>query len=120
MHGLAGTNETLAFLIGKEICQICIGSYDVQFHWGDGGISVCHKFIYTPAESSSEIVWTEGDPKAATSTVRLLKSSITSFAISERQTLLLLFSNGDQLEIFEDEKYESFSIQDGKNPIIIV
>jgi hypothetical protein len=120
MYGLTGTNDTLAFLIDKEICQICIGLYDVQFSWGNGGISVSHKFIYTPAGSAAEVTWTQGNPEDATSVVRLLKSSITSLNISEQQTLRLQFSNGDQLEIFEDERYESFSIQDGKNPTIII
>jgi hypothetical protein len=109
--------SNLTFLIGKEICQVAIGSYDVQFSWGNGGISVWCKFLYKPAGTADEIVWAGEQPESATPTVRLLKSLITSVKCSEEGTLQLSFSNGDQLEIFEDE---SFSIQDGKGPTIIV
>jgi hypothetical protein len=118
MYGLSNTaGDNLAFLVGKEICQVAIGSFDVQFNWGNGGISVESRFTYVPNGMAS-IVWTPGDPESAAKTVRLLKAAITDIECS--QSLKLTFSNGDQLEIFEDERYESFSIQDGKNPTIIV
>jgi hypothetical protein len=121
MHGLTKDASTnLSFLIGKEICQIGIGSYDVQFNWGNGGISVWSKFLYKPADTADEIVWAGENPESATRVVRLLKVSITSVETSEQGSLCLVFSNGDQLEIYENERYESFSIQDGKHPTIIV
>ena len=121
MYGLTkNASVNLSFLIGKEICQIGIGSYDVQFNWGNGGISVWSKFLYRPAGTADDIVWTGADPESATRVVRLLKAAITSVETSEQGSLRLMFSNGDQLEIFEDERYESFSIQDGKSPTIIV
>ena len=118
MHGLFKiASDNLAFLVGKEICQVAIGSFDVQFDWGNGGISVESRFTYTP-NGTTPIVWIAGDTEAATKTVKLLKAVISS--IECNQSLILTFSNGDRLEIFEDERYESFSIQDGKNPLIIV
>ena len=113
-------DSDLSFLLGKEICQVAIGSYDVQFNWGNGGISVWWKFCYKAAGSEDEIVWSADNPEFATRTIRLLKAAITEAKCSEEGTLLLRFSNGDQLEIFEDERYESFSIQNGKSPTIIV
>jgi hypothetical protein len=75
MYGLSKDAESyLSFLIGKEICQVAIGSYDVQFHVN----------------------------------------------CSAPGTLQLGFSNGDRMEIFEDERYESFSIHDGENHEILV
>jgi hypothetical protein len=59
-------------------------------------------------------------PETAAQTVRLLKVSIATVECTAQGTLQLGFSNGDQMEIFEDERYESFSIQDGKNPEILV
>jgi len=121
MYGLTkDASANLSFLIGKEICQIGIGSYDVQFNWGSGGISVWSKYLYKPADTADEILWAGENPESATRVVRLLKASITSVETSEQGTLRLAFSNGDQLEIFEDERYESFSIQDGKSPTILV
>ncbi|HET6178732.1 MAG TPA: hypothetical protein VFE61_17525 [Candidatus Sulfotelmatobacter sp.] len=76
------------------------------------------KFIYRPA-GSDEIVWNGDNPESAAPAIRLLKASITGVKCGER-TLILGFSNGDQIEKFEDERYESFSIRDGKNPEIIV
>jgi hypothetical protein len=112
--------ENLSFLVGKEICQVSIGSYDVQFNWGNGGISVWCKFTYKPAGSVEEVVWSGKDPDIAARTVRLLKASITAVECTEQGTLRLGFSNGDQLEVFENERYESFSIQNGKDSTIIV
>jgi hypothetical protein len=118
MYGLSSiANGALAFLVGKEICQVAIGPYDVQFHWGNGGISVWCRFIYTPS-GMSPITWTGSEPEIAARTVRLLNATITT--LERDQSLRLTFSNGDHLEIFEDARYESFSIQDGKNPTIIV
>jgi len=118
MYGLSkNANENLAFLVGKGICQIAIGSFDVQFNWGNGGISIESRFTYLP-HGMNPIAWSSGNPEAAATTVRLLKAVITN--IECNQSLKLTFSNGDRLEIFEDERYESFSIWNGKNPIILV
>jgi hypothetical protein len=118
MYGLSKiAPNNLAFLVGKEICQVAIGSFDVQFNWGNGGISVESKFTYVPS-GMAPIVWPGDDPEAAAKTVRLLKAEITTVECDE--TLKLSFSNGDQLEIYEDERYESLNIRDGSNPLIIV
>ena len=45
MYGLS-RDANFSFLIGKEICQVAIGPYDVQFNWENGGLSVWGKFIY--------------------------------------------------------------------------
>jgi uncharacterized protein DUF6188 len=118
MYGLSKDSDLL-FLLGKDICQVAIGSYDVQFNWGSGGISVGSKFRYKTA-GHAESVWDGEHPESATHTVRLLKASIADVKCDEQGILRLGFSNGDQLEIFEDERYESFSIHDGKSPIIVV
>jgi hypothetical protein len=118
MYGLSKiATDNLAFLVGKEICQVAIGSFDVQFNWGNGGISVESRFTYAP-NGMTPIVWNGEAPEAATKIVRLLNVTITG--IESGESLKLTFSNGDQLEIFEDERYESFSIRDGKNPLIVV
>jgi hypothetical protein len=58
--------------------------------------------------------------RIAARAIPLLYASITAARCSERGSLELSFSNGDQLELLEDERYESFSIRDGKAPEIIV
>jgi hypothetical protein len=118
MYGLSKTSaDNLAFLVGKEICQIAIGSFDVQFNWGTGGIAVESRFVYL-TDGMAPVVWTAGNPETAAKTVRLLKATITGIECDG--SLRLKFSNGDHLEVFEDERYESFSIRNGKNPLIVV
>ena len=53
--------SALQFLKGQEVCQIAFGMYDLQFNWGDGGLSCTGRVIYTPS-NGAEVVWTEGHP----------------------------------------------------------
>jgi hypothetical protein len=112
-------NVTLGFLVGKEICQVCIGSNDVQLNWGDGGISIWSKFSFKPAGSRGDVIG-DGNPDDAKHLVGLLQASIISVACNDAGSLVLEFSKGDRLEIFEDEHYECFSISNGKSPLIVV
>jgi hypothetical protein len=66
-----------------------------------------------------EIVWAEQEAEHAAGTAGLLKASIVSAQGDAEGTLRLGFSNGDQLEIFDDERYEAYSIHDGKTTIIV-
>ena len=118
MHGLSKiAADNLTFLVGKEICQVAIGSFDVQFNWGDGGMSAESRFTYTP-KGATPIVWIAGDTETAAKTMKLLKSVISG--IECNQSLILTFCNGDRLELFEDEQHESLNIRNGKNPLIVV
>ncbi len=111
----------LSFLIGKEICQVCIGSYDVQLNWGNGGISATGEFRFKPSGCGEEIKW-RGDAQeieSAARTVRLLKASIVEVKCT-RNILTLLFSNGDKLDLIDDERYESLTISNGKDTLIVV
>jgi hypothetical protein len=119
MHGLPRDFD-LSFLIGKEICQVAIGRHDLQLNWGDGGISIWNTFTYKRGGTAEDVVWADDNPELAARTVPLLNTTITAAKCCERATLLLEFSNGDRLEVFEDKRYESFSIQNGQDLIIIV
>ncbi len=110
-----------AFLIGKEICQIGIGSYDVQFNWGNGGISATHEFRFRPCSKVEEMHWrgeTE-DIEIAAQTVRLLKQAIIGASCTP-EVLSLTFSNGDKLDLIDSTQYESVVISDGNNPLIVI
>ena len=120
MHGLRDV-KNLLFMKGKEICQVAIGAYDVQFNWGDGGISVKGKFCYRPGNGEAAVTWSGSQPEVATRTVRLLKQTVERVAGQEDGTPTLTFSNGDVLEIYDpNPQYEAYSIRNGKNPVIIV
>jgi hypothetical protein len=110
------TDVDLSFLIGKEICPIAIGSYDLQFNWGNGGISVWNRLFYKPAGNAEELIWVgdRQDIEIATRTVRLLKTSITDVSWEADGTLKLTFSNGDRLEVFDNDRCEAYSFRMGK------
>jgi hypothetical protein len=123
MYGLPAGSD-LSFLKGKEICQIAIGSHDVQFHWGapDGGISVFGRFTYYPA-GRPPVVWAGERQHAgeAALTVRLLEQTIVEVRWKPDGELTLEFSNGDRLVIVDDNpRHEAYTIRDGDRPLIVV
>jgi len=111
MYGLSKETD-LSFLVGKQIIQVALGLYDVQLNWRGGGISIWSKFTFGPAGSSDHIVWTQGNPEAACCTAGLLRTTIAGAECTAEGTLLVRFSDGSLLELFEDPLYESFSIND--------
>jgi hypothetical protein len=57
MYGLSKDAEDRAgWLVGKEICQIAIGPYDLQINWGSGGLSVCYRLLYTPGAAGMQSI----------------------------------------------------------------
>ena len=119
MHGFLEKTD-FNLLLGKEICQVAIGSYDVQFNWGNGGTAT-HEFKYTPSDSGKELVWRAelGDPDVAARTVRVLKATIVEVSVTP-SALVITFSNGDKLDFIDSEQYESLTISNGEDPLIVV
>lgn len=121
MYGLK-PDVDLSFFVGKELIQVAVGSYDVQFHFHES-VSLS---VQSHIEHISEGVETEWDgdenkPLAAASLLRLIGSSVTSVQGDSDGTLTLRFANGDLLQVFDDnEHYESYQINpgDGKNIIV--
>ena len=99
----------LQFLKGQEICQIAFGMYDLQFNWGNGGLSCTGRVTYAPSEGS-EIVWTEGHPLDAVPVLRLLQQTIEASDGSSEGEVRLRFSNGDRLTVARDDRPEGFTI----------
>ena len=110
--------SVLQFLKGQEICQIAFGMYDLQFNWGNGGLSCTGRVIYMPT-AGGEIVWTEGHPFDAVPVLRLLQQKIEVFDDSSEGELKLRFSNGDWLTVARDDGPEGFTIHQSGQPIIV-
>jgi hypothetical protein len=110
--------SVLQFLKGQEVCQIAFGMYDLQFNWGDGGLSCTGRVIYTPS-NGAEVVWTEGHPFDAVPVLRLLKQTIDAFDGSSESELKLQFSNGDRLTVARDDGPEGFTIHQVGQPLIV-
>lgn len=117
MHGFHGKFE---FLVGKEICQVAIGAHDVQFNWGDGGISATNQFRYRPSNTGEELLWNGegGDVEVAARTLRILKVTIADVGVTPT-VLTLTFSNGDQIDLIDSDKYESVTITNSKDLIVV-
>jgi len=70
--------SVMRFIKGQEICQIAFGMYDLQFNWGDGGLSCTGRVVYAPS-TGEKVVWTEGHPFDAVPVLRLLQQRIEWF-----------------------------------------
>jgi Family of unknown function (DUF6188) len=119
MYGLK-PDVDLNFFIGKELIQLAVGPYDVQFHF--------HESVWLSVQSrtehiSKEIVheW-DGDanqPLAAGSLLGLISSSVISLQGESDGTLTLTFSNGDVVTVFDQEGYEAYQIGNGDQRIYV-
>jgi uncharacterized protein DUF6188 len=116
MHGLP-PDVDLGFLLGKVIEQVAVGSHNVQINYRDGGISIEYKFLLKHP-TLGEIEWS-GTPEDAAQAVTLVAKRITGVSGKSDGTLVLRFSNGILLTIFDREEYESYSITKQGLPTIV-
>ena len=105
-------NVDLSFLKGRELAQVAIGVYQIQFGFDeDVRISVEGGFCYFDGRSDS--IWKPepGFEQIAARTVALLGATIQTFKGQENGTLTLMFSNGHRLTIPDSSKeYEPYDI----------
>jgi len=120
MYGLKKEID-LSFLVGRELIQLAIGLYQVQFHFDeDVTVSVEAEFCYF--DSQDKWNWRQDpiSPQVAARTVAILGATITGFESNENGTLALMFSNGHSLTILDPVKqYESYSITRPGQTIIV-
>lgn len=111
MYGLSKDID-LSFLNGRELVQVAIGVYQVQFGFDeDVRISVESYFGYS--DGQGEWIWRPepGASQIAARTVALLGSSIQGFQAHEDGTLILTFHGGQRITILDNSKqYESYDI----------
>jgi hypothetical protein len=114
MYGVPA-NLDLSFLHGAELVQICLGQFQLQFHFHPiGSISV---------EGGWELLHAAGQRIDGSCDVsdrppyqlhRLLGLKVLSSEISAPDWFTLTFESGEMLRVFDDsEQFESFSIQPG-------
>jgi hypothetical protein len=111
MYGLREGLD-LRFLNGRELIQVAIGVYQIQFGFDeDVRISVESQFSYF--NGKEELIWKPepGAAEIAARAVALLGATIEKFHGQEDGTLTLGFSNGHRLTILDNSKeYESYDI----------
>jgi hypothetical protein len=120
MYGLSKDLD-LNFLNGREVIQVAIGVYQIQFGFDeDVRISVEGQFSYF--DGHDEWVWTPdpGGAQIAARAVALLGATIESFQGHEDGTLKLIFSSGQRLIILDNSKeYESYDITRPGSTIVV-
>lgn len=120
MYGLKKEID-LSFLAGRELIQVAIGSFRVQFHFDeDVTVSVEAEFRYF--DGQGEWIWQQepSSHQTAAQTVAMLGATIASFETNENGTLALRFSNGHRLTILDSFKeYESYGITRPGQTIIV-
>jgi hypothetical protein len=110
-------NLDLRFLLDATLVQVCIGPWDVQFHFHPAGSIFVqggwelrdHRGVIV--DRSSEVQAAEREPFLVH---RLLGLRVASTEVSAPPWLALRFDGGQELRIFDDsDQFESFQIQPG-------
>lgn len=116
MHG-PPHNIDLSFLKGRELLQIGIGQFQLQFKFDqDVVIFTESDFIFSSKGIPNNLT---SSPEAAAVIIALIGSSIADFEAKGDGTLQLNFSNEDKLTLFDDQVgYECYQIQHGKTVIV--
>lgn len=120
MYGLKKEID-LNFLTGRELIQLSIGVYQVQFGFDeDVRISVESEFRYF--DGQAEWIWRPepGSSSVAARAVVLLGATIESIESKMDGTLTLAFSNQHRLAILDSSKeHESYDITRPGQTIIV-
>jgi len=120
MYGLKKEID-LSFLTGRELIQLAVGVYQVQFGFDeDVRISVESEFRYF--DGQAEWIWRPepGSSSIAARAVALLGATIESFGSNTDGTLTLAFSDQHGLTILDSSKqYESYDITRPGQTIVV-
>ena len=130
MYGLK-PDVDLSFFVGKDLTQVAVGAFDVQFHFSgpmpaslDIAQDTVSLAVQNQIEHSSKGIVNEWDgdenmPLSAASLLGLLGSSVVSVQGDPDGTLTLEFSNGDVVTVFDCEHYEAYQICHGDQRIYV-
>jgi hypothetical protein len=120
MHGF-GDARVYQFLVGGEVGQVCMGAYGVSLICHPTGtIAVQQRLVHRWGGSVAGEVWSEATATAPTNLTRLLSARITAVESVAPGTLRISFSNGDEIDIIdEDERYEACVVGGGPSGIIV-
>jgi hypothetical protein len=115
MYGLKPEDIShLRTLEGKEITQICVGQYDLQFHFHpDGNISVQGRCEMLDESGRIIDVWENGQRSDTFRFFELLGQAVVKVEIDSPKSFAAHFQGGCKLRpIDNSDQYESFSVGD--------
>ena len=101
----------VADIVGSEIQQICIGRYDVQFHFGSGR-RICVQGNVEVLNGSGTIAnWTEDSGWSTTAFFHLLNAPVEGFSVANDRLLVITFAGGYSLRLHDSsDQYECMQI----------
>jgi len=112
MYGLKPEDLAhLRTLEGKEITQICVGQYDLQFNFHpDGNISVWGRCEMLDESDTIVDVWKQDERSKVFRFFELLGQPVIKVEIDSSKSFVALFKNHQKLRVIDDsDQYESFS-----------
>src|SRR5262245_32365038 len=110
MYGVP-TDLPLEPFVGREFNQICLGQFQVQLHsTAAGSISLEGRW---ELRSTTGLVEDSAQDHSERDTFRIhkvLEVPVTRFHLDPPHSFTLEFENGYSLTVFDDSKFESFSV----------
>jgi hypothetical protein len=121
MYGLPKDKDLSFLLSAGKVDEVCIGLSSVIIKWPNAAsISVEGEFVFNRNDGQSIRVKRGEYPLTVGCLSHLVYSTIVGYEIQDKGTLMLNFSNGDQLSLLDDSsKYESYEISTNQGPIIV-
>jgi len=120
MYGLRNDID-LSFLNARELIQVAIGVYQIQFGF-DEDVIIYVESQFNYFDGQEEWTWKPepGGAQIAARTVFLLSATIQNFDRQENGTIILTFSNGGRLTILDSSReYESYQITRPGQTIVV-
>lgn len=106
-------NTDLSFLLGQELQQVCIGRHQAILNFCNGSVSIETDIAHKSRLGESTAVY-KTIMASAPMLVSFLNCTIANVGIKPPGTLVLEFSNGEALEIYDgNAEYESYQIRHG-------
>ncbi len=109
-------------IVNSEIQQICLGRYDVQFHFASGTIVAVQGDV-TLLDGDKVIgTWNEAGNWTSLGFQQLLNVAVTGYSVVNDRLLQINFASGLILHLHDySDQYESFQIYPkDKDQIIVV
>jgi hypothetical protein len=105
----------LAFLHGAKLIQVCLGQYQLQFHFHPtGSISVEGGWALQDAAGVRIDGHHDGPERPPYQLHRILGHRVVASEVSAPAWFALRFEGGELLQVFDDSpQYESFQIEPG-------
>ena len=104
----------LSDIVGSEIQQVCLGRYDVQFHFASGRTISVQGDVEVLEHDSVLASWNENDNWSSTGFQQLLNTTVKSYSVPNDRLLEINFDRNLILRLYDSsDQYESMQIYPG-------